>query len=279
MRLGGPLFADYSDPMRWIAALRRYGYSAAFCPVKSEADDATIQAYADAAEEANVVIAEVGAWSNPLSPDKETRLKALRKCQEQLALADKIGARCCVNIAGSRGQQWDGPHPDNFTEETFDLIVDTVQRLIDAVKPTRTFYTLETMPWMYPDSADNYLRLINAINRKQFAVHFDPVNLICSPQRYYSNSTLIREFFAKLGPYIKSCHAKDIILLGKLTVHLDETRPGLGGLDYDVFLSELSKMDPDTPLMLEHLSNEEEYSLAAGHIRSVAKKLELTILR
>jgi sugar phosphate isomerase/epimerase len=277
MRLGGQVFAGYSDPDGWIAALRDYGYSAAYCPVRIEDDAATVQAYANAAKEADVIIAEVGAWSNPLSPDEKTRRAALAKCQEQLALADEIGARCCVNISGSRGQQWDGPHPDNLTPETFDLIVETVRKIIDAVKPTRTFYTLEPMPWMYPDSADSYLALIKAIDRERFAVHLDPVNLVCSPQRFYSNGALIRECFEKLGPYIKSCHAKDIALTDKLTTHLDEVRPGLGGLDYGVYVWELDKLDPDMPLMLEHLKIEEEYVHAADHIRSVAREVGVEI--
>ena len=67
------------------------------------------------------------------------------------------------------------------------MIVETIRSIIDAVKPTRTFFTLETMPWAYPDSPDTYLRLFKAIDRKQFAVHLDPVNLVCSPQRYYGN--------------------------------------------------------------------------------------------
>lgn len=276
MRLGGPVF-KYSDPASWISYLRRYGYSAAFCPVESDDDEATIRAYIDAAGESDIVIAEVGVWNNPLSQNEEGHLMALKKCQEQLLLADRVGAVCCVNIAGSRGKQWDGPHPDNFTEETFDLIVETVQEIIDAVKPTHTSYTLETMPWIYPDSADNYLSLIKSINRKEFAVHFDPVNLICSPQRYYGSGELIREFCLKLGPYIKSCHAKDVNLLENFLVHLEEIRPGLGRLDYGVYLTELNKLNPDIPLMIEHLTSEEEYSMAASYIRSVAKKMQTTI--
>ena len=136
------------------------------------------------------------------------------------------------------------------------MIVQTVREIIDAVKPIRTFYTLETMPWMYPDSADSYLELIRAIDRERFAVHLDVVNLICSPQRYFANAALIRECVAKLGPQIKSCHAKDIALADRLTVHLDEVRPGLGGLDYRALLRELNGLDPDLPLMLEHLPNE-----------------------
>ncbi|MEA3226563.1 MAG: hypothetical protein U9Q07_11485 [Planctomycetota bacterium] len=79
----------------------------------------------------------------------------------------------------------------------------------------------------------------------------------------------------KLGPYLKSCHAKDILLDPKLTTHLDEVRPGLGGLDYAVFLKELSKI-PDTPLMLEHLKGAEQYRLAAEHIRGAAKEVGLS---
>ncbi len=271
IRLGGPAFEKSKDPDSWVRALKNLGYSAAYCPVGANASDDVVKAYASAAERANIVIAEVGAWSNPISPDEKIRSEALAKCRTQLALADRIGARCCVNIAGSRGEQWDGHSPDNFTDETFDMIVETTRSIIDDVKPTRTFFTLETMPWAYPDSADSYLQLFKAIDRKRFAVHLDPVNLVCSPQRYYGNGELIRECFRKLGPNIKSCHAKDILLQQKLTTHLDEVRPGTGGLDYVTFLRELSKLK-DVPLMLEHLPNAEEYRLAAEYVRSVAVK-------
>ena len=126
---------------------------------------------------------------------------------------------------------------------------------------------------MYPDSPQSYLRLVEAIDRTANAVHLDPVNLVNSPQRYFKNAELIRDCFALLGPHIRSCHAKDILLQGQLTVHLDEVRPGLGQLDYRVFLSELNQLDPDTPLMLEHLPNEAEYDAAATHIRTIATEI------
>ena len=187
-----------------------------------------------------------------------------------MALADQIGARCCVNICGSRGEQWDGPDPDNFSKDTFDLIVRTTREIIDAVKPVRSFYTLETMPWIFPDSPDSYLDLIRAIDRKQFGVHLDPVNTISSPRRYYSSGALLKEYFQKLGPYIKSCHAKDILLHSNLTVHLDEVLLGTGGLDYKVYLTELSKLN-NVPLMLEHLKTREEYDQAKANVRKIAE--------
>ncbi len=278
MRLGGPIFRDWSDPAEWAAAVKASGYSAAYCPVQDAPDETAVEAYRQAAERQDIVIAEVGAWSNPISPDEGTRRAALELCRERLALADRIGARCCVNIAGSRGRKWDGPDPRNLSPDTFDLIVESVREIIDGVRPSRAFYTLETMPWAFPDSPDSYLDIIKAVDRPQFAVHLDPVNLVCSPQRYYATGALIRECFRTLGSFIKSCHAKDIILREQLTVHLDEVRPGLGGLDYRTFLTELERLDADTPLMLEHLSSAEEYGLAAAHIRSVAQDAGVTIL-
>jgi len=272
MRLGGPVFQSFHSPDEWVNAVKAAGYRAAFCPLEASADSAEIREYSRAATAADLVIAEVGAWSNPLSPDETERKQAQEKCQRQLNLADQIGARCCVNIAGSRGPKWDGPCALDLTAETFEMIVATVREIIDAVRPTRTFYTLETMPWMYPDSADSYLKLIQAIDRPAIAVHLDPVNLISSPQRYFHNRELLRECLIKLGPYLKSCHAKDILLREQLTVHLDEVRPGLGKLDYTYFLRALNQLDPDIPLMLEHLPDENEYRLAADYLRGVERQ-------
>lgn len=278
MRLGACEVGGYSDPVEWAALHLSAGYRAAIWPAMDpEADEETVQSYVKAAQEADILIAEVGVWSNPLYPDEAKRKEALEKCKATLALADRVGARCCVNISGSRGDQWDGPHPDNLTGDTFDMVVESVRGIIDAVKPSRTFYALEPMPWMYPDSTDSYERLIQAVDRKQFAVHMDPVNMICSPQLYFGNGELIREFFTKLGPYIKSCHSKDIRLSGELNVHLDVVPTGQGGLDYPAYLREIGKLDPDMPLILEHMTKD-EFPGAAEYIRSVARDVGAHIL-
>ena len=278
IRLGGPLFDKYDGPDEWVAALKKYGYRAAYCPLKTDAPTDQIKAYESAAKKADIVIAEVGAWSNPISTDSASAQLAFRKCVDSLALAEAIGANCCVNISGSKNPaQWAGPHKDNLTKETFDQIVDVTRRIINAVKPTRTHFALELMPWSYPDSVDSYVRLIKAIDNKRFAVHLDPMNIIVSPQVFYTNGALIKECFKKLGPYIKSCHGKDIILKEEVyTPQLVECRPGLGQMDYSVYLTELSKLK-DIPLMMEHLPTTEEYQKAASYIRSVGAKEGITI--
>jgi sugar phosphate isomerase/epimerase len=278
VRLGGPVFEKYNSPEEWILLLKKMGYRAAYCPVSVGTDLALIKAYQTAAAKNDIVIAEVGAWSNPIDPDQEKAGKAIEKCIDSLALADEIGANCCVNVSGSRNpKHWAGPHRDNLTEATFDLIVETSRKIIDAVKPKLTYFTLECMPWAYPDSVDSYLKLIKAIDRKQFGVHLDPVNLVVSPQIYYRNGEMISECFRKLGPQIKSCHAKDITLREDNSIpQLDEIIAGKGNLDYSVFLTELAKLK-DVPLVMEHLNSAEEYVQAASHIRSVGRLIDIDL--
>jgi len=263
MRLTGPVSAGV-DPARWIAAHQQLGYTAIMGPPFAE-DDPRLGDYLAAAAHAGLPIAEVGAWSNPISSDATQAKAAIDKCIAALAFAERIGARCCVNIAGSRGARWDGPDARNLDPDT----VASVRRIIDAVKPTRTFYSLETMPWVFPDSPDSYLALIRDVDRRGFAVHLDPVNMINCPMRAYHTGDFLRECFAKLGPHIVSCHAKDIKFTQHLTLHLDECLPGQGVLDYDVYLRELNKLPADTTLALEHLPSAEDYAAAGRFIQSV----------
>ncbi len=72
MRLGGPVFGDMDIPDGWVREVSRQGYRAAFCPLKSVEDRDAVRAFERAAAEADIVIAEVGAFgNNPISPDDD----------------------------------------------------------------------------------------------------------------------------------------------------------------------------------------------------------------
>src|SRR3954469_19827609 len=97
VRLGGPIFLRSADPAELAREHRRLGYSAAYCP-ETKLEEAARVERAVAAE--NVVIAEVGAWKKLLDPDEAKRKANLAYVTERCALADAVGARCCVDIAG-----------------------------------------------------------------------------------------------------------------------------------------------------------------------------------
>lgn len=277
VRLGGPIFGRYDDPVELARAHRRLGYRAAYCPSVSLEDRQRINEIEKAFSSQDVVIAEVGVWVNMLDVNEERRKQNIEAVCRGLALADEVGALCCVDIAGSfNPEQWDGPHPDNISKKAFSMTVDNVRYIIDSVKPKRAKFVLEMMPWVIPDSPDSFLELISAVDRKEFGVHLDPVNLINSPRRYYENSKLLKECFDKLGRWIVSCHAKDTILSPQLTTHISETRPGKGCLDYRTYLKGLHSLPQEAPLLIEHLSSQEEYDLAREYIFSVGKEIGIS---
>jgi sugar phosphate isomerase/epimerase len=272
VRLGGPIFLKSEDPVELAREHRRLGYSAAYVPGGVKATDtAKVEAIRKAFAAENVVIAEVGAWVNMLDPDLEKRKQNLQYVTDRLALAEAVGARNCVDIAGSfNPDYWYGAHPKNLSKEFMDLTVENCRKVIDAIKPTRALFTIEMMPWSIPNGADSYLRLIKAVDRKAFGVHMDVCNAVNSPERFYNNAALIDELFRKLGRWIASCHAKDLQWIPEYNVHFLEVVPGRGVLDYAAYLRNVSMLPTDAPLMLEHLKGAAEYDEGRAYIQKKA---------
>lgn len=278
MRLGANLMRAYSGPEEWAAQIKEKGYRAAYSPLRGGESDAEVAAYAAAAKAADIVIAEQGAWEiNCLSTDAAEQKAALDFCALRLDLAERIGARCCVSLAGSRGKAWCGPHKDNLSDDVFALVVDNCRAIIDRVKPKKTYFTMEAMPWCFPCDADSYERLLLAVDRPAFGVHYDPVNLVYSPERYFNSGHYIRDFVKRLGGKIRSCHAKDVLLTDAFILELKEVPAGRGGFDYPVFLRELDALDDDLPLMLEHLETEAAYDDAAAYVCGQAALLGIAL--
>lgn len=273
VRLGGPVFGAGDDPEELARAHRVLGYSAAYCPNVSLSDGAAVKAYARAFEREGVVIAEVGRWVNLMHGDSAQRKANFDQVIEGLALADEIGALCCVDIAGSMNPGvWYGPHPDNLTEDFFDAAVENARKIVDAVKPRRAKFCYEMMGWALPDSPVSCLRMIKAVGRPGFGAHLDPCNLINQPRRFYRSNEVVSECFRMLGPHIVSCHAKDLRWEVEMNIHFVEVIPGTGMLDYAQYLTLLAQLPQRPPLMLEHLKNAEEYDQGRRFILEAGRK-------
>jgi sugar phosphate isomerase/epimerase len=276
IRLGGPIFLKSDDPQELAKEHRRLGYSAAYCPNVELNDAQRIRAIRDAFAAADVVISEVGAWRNLLDPDDKKRAENLRYVTDRMALAEAVGARCCVDIAGTYNPKvWYGPNPKNLSQEFFDATVENCRKILDAVKPRNSKFTIEMMGWSLPDGPDPYVKLIHAMDRPAFGVHLDVCNVINSPSRFYQNSEVIRECFQKLGPWIVSCHAKDLAWIDELNVHFLEVIPGRGQIDYKAYLRGLAELPQEAPLMLEHLKTAEEYDEGKQYIQRVGRETGL----
>ena len=278
MRLGGSVMKPYSSPKEWLQHVKELGYSAVIFPVESTAPASVVQEYLTVCRDNDLVIGEVGAWRNVMALDPKERAANIDWNIRQLELAETVGANCCVNISGSYAEHWDGYHPDLDTKETWDLVVSNTQRIIDAVKPTHTAYSLEPMPWMVPESPEQYLQLIKDVDRAAFKVHLDYCNMLNSIDRYRHASEFITHCFDLLGEHIVSIHAKDaLIVQGGLPVVINEVMPGTGSLDLALVTKLAHGLGDDTPVFVEHLDTHEQYVQAVAAMREAARKANVPV--
>lgn len=254
MRLGGPTFKKTDSPATAVDIHRKLGFGAAFA---NYIEDAAKRAeFVAAFREADIILAEYGSYCiNILDTDAGVREDNIQQIMTNLRRADEMAVKCCVIHGGSvQTGGWGAAHRDNFSAKSFDDTISIVQRIIDEVKPAATKLVMETESYLFPDSPKEYLRIVKAVDREEFAVHLDPVNITSNPRRFYENGAFIRECFEILGPWIVSCHAKDTNIVDHASVEITETFIGDGRIDYDVYLKEIEKLQPNPTLMIEHLS-------------------------
>ena len=270
MYLGISSSLEHGSPEEWALKHKALGLETVVFPVSCLDGEETITAYKKAADDAGLTIAEVGVWRNTLAAAPEERERWTDYAIRQLRMADAIGAACCVNVVGTPyGPRWDGGYRDNFSPELWDMAVGMIRRIIDAAKPVCTKFCIESMPWMIPSSPDEYLRLIEDVDRAEFGTHLDVVNMITTPRRYFYNEEFLEECFQKLHGTIVSCHLKDIRLKPEYTFQLEECAGGEGALDLKHYASLASAEAPHMPMIIEHLSTDEEYVASVKYVKSV----------
>lgn len=268
MILGLSASLTYRTPEEWAKKHKELGCKAVVFPIDCTASAAEIEVFQRAARQEGLVIAEVGIWKNVLAAEKTERKRAVEYAVGQLRMADKIGAVCCVNIVGTpHGPLWDGAYAGNFSSETWNMAVESIQYMIDEAAPRHTKFAIEPMPWMVPSGPDEYLKLICDVNREAFGVHMDLVNMINCPQRYLFADAFMEECFEKLHGQIVSCHLKDILLQKPFTFQLKESACGEGVLNLEKYAELASRENPQMPMIIEHLDSDEAYLQSLQYVQ------------
>ena len=272
IRLGGPIPKPPADPEELALAHRKLGYRAAYCPRIPLDDRQRIADTEKAFAKHDVMISEVGRWVNLLDANPAIR--------EELANGDRRTGpgrgrggtllRGYRRLAEQKGVV--RPAPRQPLAAIFRS--DRGERPQDH--RCREAAAGEVLVWNdglgIPDSPDHYLKLIKAVDRPAFAVHLDPCNIINCPERFYHNAEVLRECFEKMGPWIVSCHSKDLAWEPEMNIHFKEVPLGQGELDYPTYLKCLASLPADVPLMMEHMHGE-EYDRSREYLFQLAGKI------
>tara|TARA_Y100000588_G_scaffold293636_1_gene313340 strand:+ start:176 stop:1015 length:840 start_codon:yes stop_codon:yes gene_type:complete len=151
--------------------------------------------------------------------------------------------------------------PTDPTDADFAAVVDVTRQVCDRCAQNGQHFNLETGQ----ETADELLAFIQAVERDNLAVNFDPANMIL----YNAGEPL--EALDKVGEYVKSVHCKDASKTRKPGQPWYEDAPlGSGDVGIEDFLRKLNNLGYSGPLTIER-----EYSPdQAGDIKEALQLLE-----
>ncbi|MCL4544338.1 MAG: sugar phosphate isomerase/epimerase [Chloroflexi bacterium] len=230
---------------------------------------------------AGVRLVQVGCYRNLIAVDETVRAAAIRDVCHAMELAGAMTVPAVICGGGHRhpSDRSDNAavHPDTWTDYAIDVLVESCQEIVATVSPAASTLCLE--PWVITslDSPARLEQVVTRVDHLKLAVELDPVNMM-TIERYADTGRFLTECFDRLGDKIHLVHAKDSLLKPQpFSYHMSEAVPGEGNLDYPTLLRLMQRLPSDTPLLVEHLSDEATIARACAYIRSVASQLSLSL--
>lgn len=220
----------------------------------------------------DMVIYEVGGYTNLIAPDSAELRKNLAALAHCMEVAESVNCAMVGTVAGSRGTTLIDVHPENWTQKTWNLLVSSVKQVLKDTSGMKCVLGMEAQVTSPIDGPVAHKRLMEDVGSDRLKVNLDPVNMI-SLKTYYHTTELIEQCFDLLGEDIYGCHAKDTYIWpDKQTVHVQEVCPGKGVLDYETYLACISRLGWPRALEPEHIPDG-EYPEAKAHIEKIAAKV------
>jgi sugar phosphate isomerase/epimerase len=275
IRLGGYFGYGQEVLAETVRKLREDGYTGAVTSPEpwNTMKDSQLRELRAALTQHDVVVFEVGGYTNMLHPDPAVRQKNLKSLAMCIETADKVGCRMVGTISGSLDpKDFFNVTPDNWSEKTWKTLVESVKQVLRDTSGCTAALGLEAQVTTNVDGPKAHKRLMEDVGDKRCAVNLDPVNM-CSLANYYHTTELLNECFDLLGEQILGAHAKDTYIIpDQQTVLVQEVCAGRGVMDYETYLVRLSRLKWPRTLLPEHVPADQLIE-ARRYIEKVAAKV------
>jgi len=262
--------------------VRELGFSGIF--TRFRANDPRTASKAEAQRVADLLAGEgirmyqaTGFWQNMITPDETARAESVRTVQAALRLAGWLGARGIDTGPGSMNP--DGPwfpHPYNYTEQAKQQLFKTLNQCKGAAEEAGVFLSLESHQLVTLKTPEVAKEILDTVDSPWVRCDYDSANWI-TLEDIYDTGAALNHHFDVLGKHIVSCHAKDIWIENRLTLHLQDGCPGKGLMDFKTLFRRMEALDPDNPVIAEGNSTE-ELPLVAELFHNTAKGLGIRVL-
>ena len=212
----------------------------------------------------------VSAYNNIVNPDLDKRKASLERLKATLRIARELGTPYVISETGTFATESDWVHhPKNKTEEGYEICRDIIADLAQEAYDHGAVFLVETYVNNVIGSVNETLRLFAEVDSPGLGLLMDPTNYFEDHNIDDMDNELHRVFNA-LERTIHIAHAKDVMRsVDESEKHADidaaESHtfrgvgkvelpaPGLGSLNYDLYLKRLSRLHPNIPIIIEHL--------------------------
>jgi sugar phosphate isomerase/epimerase len=198
-----------------------------------------------------------GYWQNMVTPDETARQETVRTVQAALRLAGWMGARGIDTGPGSMNP--DGPwypHPYNYTPQAKEQLIKTLKECAPAAEEAGVYLSLECHQLVTLKTPEIAREVLDAVNSPWVRCDYDSANWI-TLEDIYDTGRALNHHFDTVGQYMVSCHAKDIWIENRLTLHLEDGCPGKGLMDFKTLFRRMEALSPDYPVISEGNSTAE----------------------
>ncbi|MBW3624003.1 MAG: sugar phosphate isomerase/epimerase [Armatimonadetes bacterium] len=204
--------------------------------------------------EQGLAIAAVAGYTNLVNPDLAVRERNNRRFFEMIDRCRDLGSTLIATETGSlnRESEWEDT-PENHTEEAWDTLMPVLHEAVKRAEDAGVTLLIEGYVNNVVATVSDCERLRNEIPSPALGFVLDPNNLFEEADMADVSGHLERIFRA-IGPWTPLVHAKDVVYREG---RIDTPRAGTGQLDYAAFARLVRQYQPDAPLILEHLTQEE----------------------
>lgn len=214
----------------------------------------------------------ISAYTNIIHPDPAERQRRNGYLKAVLRHARDCGSPYVISETGTFNTESDwSAHPDNKTEAVYEDCVKVVSDLAREAWDHGAVFLVETYVNNVIGSIDETLRLFADVNHPGLGLLMDPTNYF-ETHNIDEMDRVLNQMFDALGDRIRIAHAKDVKRnigtdKGEKFADIDASEahqfrgvgeielpaPGLGALNYDLYLQRLSQHHPNIPIIIEHL--------------------------
>ena len=242
----------------------------------------------DKFRDANLPIVAISAYTNLIHHDPEKKKANLDYMKMIMERALDLGCPYVASETGTKNLESDWVWDEaNETELAYEETAEAIAEIVKFGKEVGATYIVENY-------VNNVIGSIEQIQRLFADINMPNLKLICDPTNYFTEELMhdidgeLQRIFCALSDKMVIAHAKDIKFaedfgVKQADIDADESHvfrgsgavelpaPGLGCLNYDLYVKLLAKYHPNIPLIIEHL-DEGDIPRATKFVDGVLKR-------